>query len=796
MLNVTRSSRLALKNNNADGAARVLVVPTLRGRRCACLVVVALSACAWGCDGASPRNDGGGAGSGGAGGANEHAVSGAGGACELVDIGQTLFCSFDEDGDADGVAFKEYTPDDPEYANLSSNSSLSWDGAEGEPSPGAIRVEVPFDDYRQFVELEYDFSTPFDLSDGYLFVKLKILPGFSHDPLIAPGVNLFVKTGVDWTFTSSWTSLTGDEYGEWVEFAFYPERGETYGNTAADFTQVVTFGLQLHAGDPGSGEVDPEALPAPATFFVDSIGYRPSDSTGSQMACLEPPDDTENHVVLAPFEHPASVPTGRWRGFNLVGRFAKQWPETNQGFNEQAFATMADLGFNYARLPVDYRAYTHERDWLILDRETIATIDDAVTWAQKYGIRADLCLHRAPGYCVNDYAGRIVELPDEQDLDLWTDPIAQNAFVDHWRLLASRYQDIPPEHLTFNLVNEPADVDEPTYVDLMVRTIEAIREITPDRVIVVDGLDTANVPITDPELLAYDDIVQSKHAYDFKKLQWYDTIFTPGSDTWSLPHWPPTLLGAYLYGPWQADNVDDGPLVIEGDFPTGTTVTLHVNDVNLGARLVVTSDAETLVDESLTQQADDSGWRVVDVWEGTEIYGKHYDEDFTATLTEAATELVFDVTEENFLDFTELRLEMADRSITYVPVLDWGVPQATFRLAGEALEVVSYPDGAERYYDLDHYLDEWKALAEMGVEVIVGEFSQSDKTPYEDAYRFNEFMLTTCEEAGFGWAFWDFDSTNPPNGGAFINNEREGASYEDYDGYQLDRNMLELFQAH
>lgn len=64
-----------------------------------------------------------------------------------------------------------------------------------------------------------------------------------------------------------------------------------------------------------------------------------------------------------------------------------------------------------------------------------------------------------------------------------------------------------------------------------------------------------------------------------------------------------------------------------------------------------------------------------------------------------------------------------------------------------------------------------------------------------DAYRFYEFLLTNFKQANWGWAHWDFDSTNPPHGGAFINNERVGGIYEDFLGYQLDRTMLQLFQA-
>ncbi len=80
----------------------------------------------------------------------------------------------------------------------------------------------------------------------------------------------------------------------------------------------------------------------------------------------------------------------------------------------------------------------------------VSKIDKVVEWGKKYGVHVCLNLHRAPGYCVNASS-----LPANQDIDLWTNPEAQEAFVNHWAYFANRYRDVPWEDLSFNLVNEP-----------------------------------------------------------------------------------------------------------------------------------------------------------------------------------------------------------------------------------------------------------------------------------------------------------------------------------------------------
>ena len=55
----------------------------------------------------------------------------------------------------------------------------------------------------------------------------------------------------------------------------------------------------------------------------------------------------------------------RWRGFNLLEKFHRDW--NNQPFVEDDFRHISHWGFNFVRLPMDYRVWIQEaRLWPFL----------------------------------------------------------------------------------------------------------------------------------------------------------------------------------------------------------------------------------------------------------------------------------------------------------------------------------------------------------------------------------------------------------------------------------------------
>jgi len=233
---------------------------------------------------------------------------------------------------------------------------------------------------------------------------------------------------------------------------------------------------------------------------------------------------------------------GCLRGFNLLEKFSVQG---NKPFLELDFQRMAEWGFDFARLPMDYRCWIVNGNFYNISEKVLKEIDQAVEFGKKYGVHVNICFHRAPGYCIN--------WPLEP-LSLWRDEEALDACEYHWRIFAKRYKDFENRYLSFNLVNEPVAGDpskDPkatnmdNYRDFCKRMLQAIRDIDEDRLVIADGLITGEgyqpVPAIDDPFFG-----QSFHMYEPGWLTHLGAI-------WVYPY--------YMYGerpeyPGEAPNLD------------------------------------------------------------------------------------------------------------------------------------------------------------------------------------------------------------------------------------------------
>jgi endoglucanase len=220
----------------------------------------------------------------------------------------------------------------------------------------------------------------------------------------------------------------------------------------------------------------------------------------------------------------------RWRGFNLTDKCVQR-VSGNPPFQESDFALIAEWGFDFARLPLSYLCWTDPSDWLKMREPDLKDIDQAVEFGRKHLIHVNLNLHRAPGYCVN---------PPKEPLELWTEEKALAACAFHWSQLAKRYQGIPNERLSFDLLNEPANISEETYVRVVRRLVEAIRSEDANRLIIADGLQWGREPVHG---LAGLGIAQSTRGYDPMQLTHYKAGWVSGADKWGEPAWPLRIEG-------------------------------------------------------------------------------------------------------------------------------------------------------------------------------------------------------------------------------------------------------------
>lgn len=215
----------------------------------------------------------------------------------------------------------------------------------------------------------------------------------------------------------------------------------------------------------------------------------------------------------------------RWRGFNLTEKFIAR-PGGNPPFPASDFALLQEWGFDFARLPMSYLCWSSHADMHELREPELKHVDAAVAAGQQHRVHVSLNLHRAPGYCVN---------PPREPLDLWTDEKALEACAFQWAHFARRFQGVPAEWLSFDLLNEPANVSEENYDRVVRRLTQAIRAEDPHRLIIADGLRWGRDPVF---RLADLGIGQSTRGYDPMEVSHYQANWVQGSDQWPAPDWP------------------------------------------------------------------------------------------------------------------------------------------------------------------------------------------------------------------------------------------------------------------
>jgi len=215
----------------------------------------------------------------------------------------------------------------------------------------------------------------------------------------------------------------------------------------------------------------------------------------------------------------------RWRGFNLTEKFIAR-PEGNPPFAESDFALVREWGFDFARLPLSYLCWSSHEDMHQAREPELKHLDHAVAFGRKHRVHVCLNLHRAPGYCVN---------PPVEPLDLWTDDKALDACAYQWGLLARRFQGVPADALSFDLLNEPAHVSEERYTRVVRRLTEAIRDADPNRLVIADGLQWGREPVFGLSELG---LAQSTRGYDPIEVSHYRASWMKGADTWPVPTWP------------------------------------------------------------------------------------------------------------------------------------------------------------------------------------------------------------------------------------------------------------------
>ena len=468
------------------------------------------------------------------------------------------------------------------------------------------------------------------------------------------------------------------------------------------------------------------------------------------------------HTLSAALPEASASKLPRWRGFNLTEKFQVG---DNKPFQEDDFKAIAAFGFNFVRLPMDYRIWIKNGDWNTIDEAAFGEIDQAIAWGRQYGIHVCINFHRAPGFTV---------AKPKESHDLWTDAEAQKVCAAHWAFFARRYRGIPNSQLSFNLLNEPGDLAPETYRAVVALLVNAIRREDPQRLIIADGLHWGIQPVS---LLADLGIAQAARGYQPMRISHFQAGWVSSSGEQAPPVWPLPKISGIVQGAWKQDAARS--IQIEGPFEVPVHLRLKIARVQ-PCHLVVTADGLRIASRS---------------WEGKQSV--QLDETLEADIPKGAQQVEVATPEGGWVSIRALGLKVLNGQAGQSPEVVLGLPelwQFTNAMLHFDPSNRQHPLTASANFDRDWLRNEvnpWCELSRHGVGVFVGEFGFYNKTPHEVGLAWMEDNLKVWRDAGLGWALWNFRGSF-----GILDSGRADVQYENSHGHKLDREMLELLQRY
>lgn len=233
---------------------------------------------------------------------------------------------------------------------------------------------------------------------------------------------------------------------------------------------------------------------------------------------------------------PCSTPSGfaLGRGVNIshwLSQVGDRPPRRTSLFSELDAHFLRHSGFDHIRLPIDE---------IELWDDSGAPLDDgfnalraALQWCLRAGLRCIVDLHTVRSHHFN-------AAHDGGENTLWTDPAAQDRFIDLWQQLSERIGDLPADSVAYEFMNEAVADDPEDWNRLVDRVHREMRQREPERTFVVgsnrwqslDTFEQLRLPESDRNLIL------SFHFYEPFLVTHFHTSWTPLAPYRGPVHYP------------------------------------------------------------------------------------------------------------------------------------------------------------------------------------------------------------------------------------------------------------------
>lgn len=261
---------------------------------------------------------------------------------------------------------------------------------------------------------------------------------------------------------------------------------------------------------------------------------------------------TTSTITKEQIENAAEVPEVSSQKFPLyrgVGEFTKSsvlqsGSNKVQEYSEADIKYLAESGYNYLRINMSFTTFgapDYPTDENYINVNELEDLDELIGWCMEYGLHATVNMMAVPkrhdGNAWNELsywaesAGDTAETP-------YTEEEWKN-IKDCFTMLSKRYEDIPIEYLSFELINEGYAYDLEKQMSNWKTVISAIREITPERILIISVDNHEETALV--EAFAKEGVAISYHSYNPRNFvyfqnDWYED--SSGDTSVPAPQWP------------------------------------------------------------------------------------------------------------------------------------------------------------------------------------------------------------------------------------------------------------------
>ena len=186
-------------------------------------------------------------------------------------------------------------------------------------------------------------------------------------------------------------------------------------------------------------------------------------------------------------------------GVNINNAFSGLRGESRNSFTRADIEFIANLGNDHVRIPT-YENQLFDENGQKIPR-AFALLHEILGWCDEFKLRAIVELHTLRSH---SFVGT-----RDNERPFFTDPKAQEQFYEFWRKISGELNKYAVDKVAYEPLNEPVALDPETWNVILNRYIEVIRQLEPNRTILLppnewNRFHTAKylrIPENDPNLI-------------------------------------------------------------------------------------------------------------------------------------------------------------------------------------------------------------------------------------------------------------------------------------------------------